>query len=225
MNPMLVRLRRELSRPRLFDEGIEAARNACVAGASIASAAIVAAAYYDSPLVGILALTQCMQRLAALGSDLDAWFEQFQAERDPETCHKRFAPGFGYVTNRQAAHIRRACQRCAETHAPARCSFSTVEFYLRHVSALTRACGPLNIAGLMALVCTDQAIPEADAERYLMLWRIDTAIGQAQNARRAGLGVFPFLTEVHEYEGPWPAPLAPTRHDYLLEIGLEQEGA
>ncbi|HMA91428.1 MAG TPA: hypothetical protein VKP30_02035, partial [Polyangiaceae bacterium] len=66
MKLVLTRLRRDLTKAILYDEGIEAARNACAGGASIASAAITAAAFYDSPLDGIHALRACMDSLQSL---------------------------------------------------------------------------------------------------------------------------------------------------------------
>src|SRR5512137_1994732 len=102
MKPSLALLRRELASSLLFDEGIEAARNACVAGASIAAAAMVAAAYSDSPVVGIPALRLCMGSLQSTALDVAAWCIAFRQRDGSETPDFAFAPGFGLVTEQQA---------------------------------------------------------------------------------------------------------------------------
>jgi len=43
--PLLCLLEAELGHPAFFDEGVEAARNACAAGASIAAGAIAAGTF------------------------------------------------------------------------------------------------------------------------------------------------------------------------------------
>lgn len=216
------RLRHELTQPVLFDEGIEAARNACAGGASIASAAITAAAFYDSPLVGIRALRECMDLLQLLPLEIDAWLDTFHLRQDPTTRETIFAPGFGYVDPQQAAFLVSACRRHSSRRSgqlkAARCSF-----YLKHKERLLGTCGPLNRIGLMALVSSDHGVTVEDAERNFLLWQLDSAIREAQRARREGLGKFPFLSEYHQYEGIWPDKHQHRDEEYLIQIGLEEK--
>lgn len=221
MKLTFARLRREMTQPMLFDEGIEAARNACAGGASIASAAITAAAFYDSPLVGIRALRECMELLQSLPFQLDAWLDTFRSRQDPTTRETTFAPGFGYVAPRQAAFLVSVCrrhfsQRSGQLKAT-RCSF-----YLDHQEPILGTCGPLNRIGLVALVSSDLGIAVEDAERHFLLWQLDSAIREAQRARREGLSKFPFLSEYHQYEGTWPDPHQHRDDEYLIQIGLEE---
>ena len=100
-----------LSDPALFDEGVEAARNACVAGASIAAAIMASAAWYSNPLTGAPALSACMQRLSDLAFDVEAWQQAFLPRPHPDTGDPDFSPGFGFVNATQASAIVDACTR------------------------------------------------------------------------------------------------------------------
>lgn len=220
MNLTLAHLQRELSREILFDEGVEAARNACVAGASIAAAAIVAAAYSDSQLIGLPALRDCMQKLESLPLDIDAWCDAFRYSLDSETQEPVFAPGFGRVTEQQAAFLLSACQRLW-VHMPRTNTYSRTAYYLDHHRHVTHQCGTLNQVGLMSLVCVDQHVTVDDAERTFMVLRIESAIAEAQKARQAGLSQFPFLSEQYQYEGQWPKQQTEFISDYVQLIGLE----
>jgi hypothetical protein len=220
MNTTLARLEFELSHEALFDEGIEAARNACVAGASIAAAAIVAAAYSDSQLVGLPALRECFQKFESLPINVDAWCSAFQYYRDAISLEPVFAPGFGLVTAQQSAFILSACQRLSVRMARATVGTRTA-YYLEHHSQMTSQCGALNRIGLMSLVCIDQHVSIDDAERMFMVLRIKSAISEAQKARHDGLAQFPFLSEQFQYEGRWPTQQTELIGDYLHQIGLE----
>lgn len=222
MKLVLARLRRDLSDAVLYDEGIEAARNACAAGASIASAAITAAAFYDSPLVGIHALRECMHSLQTLPFELEAWVSEFQCRYDPITRQMGFASGFGYVDDEQAAFLVSVCER-HYARRPRQTEFTRCSFFLEHQGVLASKCGPLNRVGLMALVSLDHAIDIEDAERYFMLWQLDSAIREAQRARQQGLAEFPFLSEYHQYEGPWPSQPQSAEGEYLVQLGLEEQ--
>lgn len=224
MNRVLIRLRRELDKDVLFDQLVEVARNACVGGASIAAAAVAAAAYCDSPLVGIPALRDCMRRLKDIPLELPNWCEAFPATRDASGPDSQYAPGFGYITPRVAVRVRVACRRVlVEQRRIGQGQLSA--FYLAHHRELLRNCGALNSLGLMALVFVDQDLQPDDAERYLVVWQLNRAIIEAQKARQIGAGQFPFLTEQYNYEGPWPARPHVSDRDYLREIGLIDEGA
>src|SRR5512145_432452 len=214
MKLVLTRLRRDLTKAILYDEGIEAARNACAGGASIASAAITAAAFYDSPLVGIHALRECMDALRSLPFDLEAWLREFRCRHDP-TLGVRFAPGFGYVAQEQAAFLVSVCERHF-ARRPGQAEVTRCSFFLDHQAVLASSCGPLNRVGLMALVSLDHAIGIEDAERHFMLWQLDSAIREAQRARKQGLAGFPFLSEYHQYEGPWPNEPQEAEGEYLV---------
>jgi hypothetical protein len=214
----LVRLAAELGARALWDEGVEAARNACVAGASIAAAAITAAAYYDNPLTGIGALSACMQRLEPLPLELSAW----RAALAPRACLRagaELSPGFGFVTPVQAERVLAACERlCAEE--PPLCT-PRCRFLLEHAPELCALAGPLNPAGLTALCFLDHGRDTEHAERHFLAWRTDIAVAEAQRARRAGLGAFPFLSEHFAYEGEWPPPPRPRdRAALLASVGL-----
>ena len=90
----LERLWHELTQPACFDEGVEVARNACVAGASLAAAVISAGAYYDNPLSGVPALRACMKRLAVLPLELRAWQQALAPAPDPEAGRRLVHPRF-----------------------------------------------------------------------------------------------------------------------------------
>jgi len=210
-------LKAELARPELFDEGVEAARNACVAGASIAAAAITAAAYYDSPLVGIGSLRACMSRLAGVPCELADWRAALQPGPPEHGSDRPFTPGFGFLSAAQAEAVLDACRRLSATGSggPAiHCAF-----FWRHHAELTALAGPLNPSGLAALVFVAAELDPEIAERDYMCWKIETATAQAQQARRAGLAAFPFLSDRYVYEGPLP----PER-TLDLESLLEQAG-
>jgi hypothetical protein len=220
MNAIMMRLRLALAHQQLFDEGIEAARNACVGGASIAAAATVAAAYCDSPLVGAPALRDCMQRLDAMPMVVEDWVAAFRCHPQAGTGKPIYAAGFGYASADQAALLRRICRRLLHQQQRTGSGARSV-FYLQHHSLLTEHCGPLNRVGLMALVFVDQGCTLDDAERHFTVWNIERAIVEAQKTRRAGLSQFPFLSEIHRYEGPWPDCASASTNDYLRMIGLE----
>jgi hypothetical protein len=220
MNLTLARLERELLHEILFDEGIEAARNACVAGASIAAAAIVAAAYSDSPLVGLPALRDCMRQVEALPFTIDAWRTAFKCHRDTDSQEIIFAPGFGHVTEQQAAFLLSAGQRLSARMSRPNVGSRTA-FYLNHHTQITSECGALNRVGLMSLVCVDQQISYDDAEYMFVVLRIKNAISEAQKVRHDGLDQFPFLSEQFHYEGQWPMQQTVFADDYVHQIGLE----
>jgi hypothetical protein len=213
------KLARELANEALFDEGVEAARNACVAGASIAAAVITAAAWYDNPLTGLPALRACMARLATLPFDPTAWRTAFARAPHPTTLDPDFSPGFGFVTAEQAEHVLDACRRIAGsvTSGPRACS----AFFLEHHRAICAASGPLNHAGLAALVFVDHGTGPEEAERSFLLWRVETAVAEAQGARQRGVGAFPFFTEGYVYEGPWPKAQSLDMAALMKEVGLE----
>jgi hypothetical protein len=212
----LDQLKAELARPALFDEGVEAARNACVAGASIAAAAITAAAYYDSPLVGIGSLRACMSRLAAVPCELPSWRAALAPGPADHGCDGPFTPGFGFVGATQAQAVLDACLRLAALGGgPAgHCAFFT-----QHQAELTAWAGPLNPSGLAALAFVGAELDLESAERAYLCWRIETATAEAQRARRAGVAAFPFLSDSYVYEGTLP----PERTLDLASL-LEQAG-
>jgi hypothetical protein len=195
-------LARELAGGALSDEGVEAARNACVAGASIAAAAITAAAYYDNPLTGLGALRDCMRRLAATPPEPPALRAAFAPAPHPETLDPSYAPGFGFVPAGRAARVRAAAFRllAAPPPGPRRAGPALLASY----DDLTAVAGPLNAAGLAAFAFFDRAVDPERAERQFLLWRVEAALVEAQKARRAGLAAFPFLTEAYTYEGTRP---------------------
>jgi citrate synthase len=217
MNGALVdALWRELASESLFDEGIEAARNACVAGASVVAAAITAAAYYDSPVVGIRALTECMRRLSALPLEPVAWQAAFARAAGADV---ELAPGFGYVGETQASAVLQAAEHLTRDDTllepPAR-----VRFWLARRSSLEPAIGPLNAVGLAALAFTDAAVPAAVAERTFLGWRIATAMEEAAAARERGLRAFPFFMREYRYEGASPPERSFDRARLMQQIGL-----
>jgi hypothetical protein len=217
--PWQARLAVELGARVLWDEGVEAARNACVAGASIAAAAISAAAYYDNPLTGIGALRACMSRLEALPLELPVWRAALGPRAYPELSAGEFSPGFGFVTPAQAEAVLEACRRLSADEPPR--SAPRRSFWLEHNGQLSALTGPLNPAGLTALCFLDHGRDIEHAERLFLSWRTDTAVAEAQRARRAGLAAFPFLSDGFVYEGEWPAPPRPRDRAALLErLGL-----
>jgi hypothetical protein len=205
VNPAVADLIRELADGGLFDEGVEAARNACVAGASIASAAITAAAWYDNPLTGAPAVIECMARLSGLPFEVEGWVEALKPRSHPETSDPEFSPGFGFVGAAQGEAIIAACARLLQARIQAaggRAGAPRSAFFLEHRRAIEAAAGRLNQAGLAALVFLDCAVDRDEAERTFLVCRIETAIAEAQRARSRGLSAFPFFAESYVYEGP-----------------------
>jgi hypothetical protein len=219
MNGALTDLAKELGAEALFDEGVEAARNACVAGASIAAAAITAAAWYDNPLTGAPAVLACMARIRPLPFDVSEWVRALAPGRHPETGDPDFTPGFGFVQEPAAAAVRAALARLATTRGgrPGRAKSA---FFLEHGSAIAAAAGSLNQAGLAALLFLDDGVPDAEAERMFLLWRMDTAIAEAQRARSAGLSSFPFFGDRFTYEGTRPPERTLDLMALRRELGL-----
>jgi hypothetical protein len=188
----------ELGREELFDEGVEAARNACVAGAPLASAAITASAWYDNPLTGARAVLDCMAKLGALGESVDDWLAAFAPAPHPETCDE-WSPGFGFVSPCASELLSAlACRLAACAHG------NKLRSFQQYRQALGRVCGPLNPAGLAALVFADHGFSPDDAERRFLLARIDVAMHEAARARKLGVGRFPFFSESYVYEGATP---------------------
>jgi hypothetical protein len=199
-----------LQRQELFDPGVEAARNACAAGASLASAAITAAAYYDNPLTGSGALVACLRRLGELsGDDLPGGstaalarfieaFERIRVDEQPQ-------PGFGHVTRAQALAVSELARELA---AACDCPSGArrLLFFLEHAEPLFEALGALNPAGLAALVFHDHGVAEDEAEALYLMCRIEAAVREARAARAAGLSRFPFSAYRYVYEGARPPP-------------------
>ena len=223
MNLELADLARELGSDTLFDEGVEAARNACVAGASIASAAIAAAAWYDNPLTGVPALLACMSRVSALPFEPERWALGLRRTTHPDTLDPDFTPGFGFVDRAQASYIIDAAARLAAAREGSRRAPWT-SFLLAHRGSVERESGPLNHAGLAALLFLDHGLDADAAERTFLAWRIETAIEQAQRARRRGLAAFPFFSECYLYDGERP-PEQPLDLAALRQrLGLDGSG-
>jgi hypothetical protein len=213
----LERLGLELSRPDSFDEGVEAARNACAAGASLAAAVITAGAYYDNPLTGAPALRACLERLTPLPLELGAWQRAFASEPQPEAGGAVMAPGFGFVAPGRE-HVFWAALRRLVSDEP---SAVRGQFLLEHQLAFGEA-GPLNAAGLCALVFSDHDVDLETAERTFWSLKIDVALRQAQRARRAGVAAIPFAGVRYVYEGDLPAPRQRDRAALLRRLGLDR---
>lgn len=211
-------LAREFSREDLFDEGVEAARNACVAGASIAAAAITAAAFYAGPLLGLPALRGCMKRIRRLPLDEEAWARALRPSPHPDTLDEAFVPGFGYVGPPQAIAVLDACRRWAES-GPGR---HHSRFFLRHRQALCAVAGPLNQVGLAALAFVDRGVSLDRAERWFLLWRLRPALAEAQRARRLGVKTYPFLSKQYHYEGARPPVRSFNLARLMQQLGLEE---
>jgi hypothetical protein len=209
-------LANELAAVALFDEGVEAARNACVAGASIAAAAITAAAWYDNPLTGAPAVLACMARIRPLPFDASGWIQALAPGPHPETGDPSFTPGFGFVGEPAAVAVRAACARLAA----ARGGRARSAFFLEHGNAIAAAAGSLNQAGLAALIFLDDGITEIDAERMFLVLRIETAVAEAQRARSAGLSSFPFFGDRFTYEGHRPPERTLDLAALRRELGL-----
>jgi len=199
----------------LWDEGVEAARNACVAGAPLAAAAITAAAWYDNPLTGGRALLTALARFEALPPNLDAWHAALSPAQHGETGDPEFVAGFGFVDERAAARVQ---QLAAQLHQV--CTGPKLGFYLALPSAITRRAGALNFTGLCALTFVDAGFDAEQAERSYLLLRLAPALVAAQRARRRGLASFPFFENDYTYEGGWPTTEAtePCSEGRLAEL-------
>jgi hypothetical protein len=196
-----------LAAPALWDEGVEAARNACVAGAPLAAAAITAAAYYDNPLTGGRAMLAARARFAPLPLQIDAWLAALVPAAQPDAADAGdapFVPGFGFVgTRAEAAVVATAGELYAITHG------ARLGFWRAHACAIRAVAGPLNLAGLCALLFLDAEVASDEAERRYLLLRLEPALAAAQRAQRAGLERFPFFENAYEYDGAWPSAPAP----------------
>jgi hypothetical protein len=212
-------LARELGHEALFDEGVEAARNACVAGAPLASAAITASAWYDNPLTGAPALRECLRRLSDLPRTLGAFASAFRPRIHPKTEDADWSPGFGFVTAPQTSALLAASERlrvCVEACVGP----GWLAFFVAHSRAIEGACGPLNAAGLTALVFADHAGSADAAERTFLVARLDVALAEAALARAAGLARFPFFSKEHVFEGSSPAPRRFDLEALMQRVGL-----
>jgi hypothetical protein len=192
---------KELTRPELFDEGVEAARNACIAGASLASAAITAAAWYDNPLTGAGALSACMRLFAELPLTVAAWQRALEPRVHAE-IGERLTPGFGFVKPEQSRILVALLARFVEEAADAS---ARTTFLLEAMAGLGPLAASLNHAGFTAFVCLDQGVPWRTAERSFLCTRIDTAMAEADRARELGLAGFPFFSNEYHYDGAEPA--------------------
>jgi hypothetical protein len=203
-------LEAELAELASFDEGVEAARNACAAGASIAAGAIAAAAYYDNPLTGLGALRELMSRLREVPNELAAWWRVLSPGRHPETDDADYTPGFGFVTAARAERTLGACRRLGELASAA----SRCRFMAEHHRSLSDVAGALNTTGLAALAYLDAGLDIESAERRWLTTKLAVAIGEAQRARRAGVAAFPFSFGRYVYDGPEP----PASLDSALDL-------
>jgi hypothetical protein len=213
----LSRLTLELTRAETFDEGVEAARNACAAGASLAAAVITAGAYYDNPFTGAPALRACMQRLTGLPLDLAAWRRALEP-RPHDAAGVVMTPGFGFVaTGREQVFFA-----LLGTYAGPGAGRS--RFVLEHREALARLAGPLNAAGLCALAFLDHDIDLDTAERQFWSLKIDVALREALAAQRAGVAAVPFGGVRYVYEGELPEPRRRDRRVLMQRLGLDGDG-
>jgi hypothetical protein len=211
-------LAHELCRAEAWDEGIEAARNACVAGASLAAGAIAAAAYYDNPLTGAPALRECMERVGPQALALDAWREALAPRPHPAADGHPVAPGFGFVGPGREGVFFGALERWVERVPSAPRS----RFLLAHRAVIEPLAGALNAAGLAALACLDCGLDADAAERRFLLLKLESALDEAQKAQRAGLRSIPFDGIRYVYEGTLPAPRARDRQALLRHLGLDE---
>lgn len=184
-----------------WDEGVEAARNACVAGAPLAAAAITAAAYYDNPLTGSRAMLAAHTRIGTLSlrAGLNAWLAVLEPAPQDETHESEHLPGFGFVRAATEAAVQATARRMSALMSAPRLSF-----WLAHEPEIRAVAGPLNVAGLCALVFLDAQIAADEAERRFLLLRLGPALAAAQRARSTGLARFPFFEDGYAYEGAWP---------------------
>lgn len=207
----------ELGRPAAFDAGVEAARNACAAGASIAAAAITAAAYYDNPLTGLGALRELMARLRDIPCELAGWRQALERGPHPETADLDFTPGFGFVTSAGAERTLAACRRLAElVPAAPRCRFMA-----EHHGRIAERAGALNDTGLAALAYLDAGLDPESAERRWLGCKLAIAIEAGQRARRAGVAAFPFSFGRYVYEGPQPSPEPLDLRGLMRTLGVD----
>lgn len=204
MNPDWQRvLEARIDSPELWDAGVEAARNACVAGAPLAAAAITAAAYYDNPLTGARAMVPALERFASWPLSLEAWRTALASKYDGP--HDEVAaPGFGFVGPAAEAALLALAQELSAITQSVR-----LAFYCEHSAAIREVAGPLNLAGLCALLFADAQIGADEAERRFLLLRLGPALAAAQRARRAGLSSFPFFEDGYHYDGAWPTERIP----------------
>ena len=217
-SPALDWLARELSRAEAWDEGIEAARNACVAGASLAAGAIVAAAYYDNPLTGAPALRACLERVAPLPLALESWRDALAPRPHAAVDGQLVTPGFGFLGAGRDGVFFAALARWSERGSSAPRS----RFLLAHRAALEPLTGALNAAGLAAFVCLDAGLDGDAAERGFLLCKLESALDEAQKAQRAGLRAIPFDGIRYVYEGAMPAPRVRDRQVLLRRLGLDE---
>lgn len=220
MNRLLRELARTLRHEVLWDEGVEAARNACVAGAPISAALITAAAYYDNPFTGVRALVECMHRITSVPLEISDLHDSLANSPQPEADGLAFTPGFGFVTEAQAAYLRRKLGGWLRRHA----ALSRLErsaLLAEHYSALCEAIGWLNPAGLTAFVFSDLGLSPDDAERWYLRVRLGPALRQAQRARQLGVGRFPFFSERYVYEGTWPEPVELDLSSLMQQVGID----
>jgi hypothetical protein len=215
--PALAWLAHELGRPEAWDEGIEAARNACVAGASLAAGAIAAAAYYDNPLTGAPALRECMERVAPLPLALDAWRDALAPRPHPAADGHPVTPGFGFVAPGRDGVFFGALARWVE-RAP---SAPRSRFLLAHRASIEPLAGSLNAAGLTAFACLDCGLDGDAAERRFLLFKLESALDEARKAQRAGLRSIPFDGIRYVYEGALPEPRPRDRSALMRQLGLD----
>ena len=211
-------LAHELCRAEAWDEGIEAARNACVAGASLAAGAIAAAAYYDNPLTGAPALRECIERVGPLPLELEAWREALTPRPQPACDGRPATLGFGFVAPGRQEVFFAALARWVE-RAP---SAPRSRFLLAHRAIFEPLAGALNAAGLAAFACLDCGLDGAAAERRFLLFKLESALDEAQKAQRAGLRAIPFDGVRYVYEGTLPAPRPRDRQALLRRLGLDE---
>jgi urease accessory protein UreF len=213
-------LERVLASEALWDEGVEVARNACVAGAPLASAAIAASAWYDNPLSGGRAMLSAFARSKTLPLNVSEWLEAFAPARYLDL--PEFVAGFGFVDAAAAAEVQRGCEVLHEVTGGAR-----LAFFLEHRQRIQQRAGALNVAGMCALVFADAGLEADQAERQFLLLRLAPALAAAQRAKRNGLAGFPFFEDAYAYEGGWPSddaaePCSPTKLALLKQaVGLD----
>lgn len=211
-------LAHELGRAEAWDEGIEAARNACVAGASLAAGAIAAAAYYDNPLTGAPALRECLERVGPLPLALEAWREALTPRPHPAADGHPVTPGFGFVGPGRDGVFFGALARWVERASTAPRS----RFLLAHRAVFEPLAGALNAAGLAAFACLDSGLDTDAAERRFLSFKLESALDEAQKAQRAGLRSIPFDGVRYVYEGTLPAPRTRDRQALLRRLGLDE---
>ena len=220
-NPPIDWLGHELARDVYWDEGVDATRNVCVAGAPLAAAAITAAAWYDNPLTGSRAMLACMERLESCPLLPSSWVSTLSPTVHPDTHDPHYSPGFGFVEE----PVQRAVQTAAR-HLVRHGKCPRLQFWLTHREVLTREVGGLNVAGLCALGFLDHGVSRDDAERHFLLWRMEPALAAAQTARARGFASFPFFQDSYVYEGAWPTEHAHGADEQSFEalrkaVGLE----